>query len=43
MEVRENRVDICYGTEKRERERLEIYTGGISPGYSQLYLTLVYT
>jgi len=31
MEVRENRVRIFYGTEKREGERLEIYTEGISP------------
>ena len=31
MEVGENRVRVFYGTEKRERERLEIYTGGISP------------
>jgi hypothetical protein len=29
MEVGENRVRISYGTEKRERENLEIYTGGI--------------
>jgi hypothetical protein len=42
MEVGENRVRVFYGTEKREGERLEIYTGGISPGYSQLYQTLVY-
>jgi hypothetical protein len=26
-----NRVRIFYGTEKRERERLEIYTRGIKP------------
>jgi hypothetical protein len=31
MEVGENRVRVFYGTEKREGERLEIYTGGISP------------
>jgi hypothetical protein len=31
MEVGENRVSVFYGTEKREGERLEIYTGGISP------------
>jgi hypothetical protein len=31
MEVGENRVRVFYGTEKREEERLEIYTGGISP------------
>jgi hypothetical protein len=30
-EVGENRVRVFYGTEKREGERLEIYTGGISP------------
>jgi len=27
MEVGENRVRVFYGTEKREGERLEIYTG----------------
>jgi len=27
MEVGENRVRVFYGTEKREAERLEIYTG----------------
>ena len=31
MEVEENRVRVFYGREKREGERLEIYTGGISP------------
>jgi len=31
MEVGENRVRVFYGTEKKEGERLEIYTGGISP------------
>jgi hypothetical protein len=31
MEVGENRVRIFYGIEKREEERLKIYTGGISP------------
>jgi hypothetical protein len=31
MEVGENNVRVFYGTEKREGERLEIYTGGISP------------
>jgi hypothetical protein len=31
MEVGENSVRAFYGTEKREGERLEIYTGGISP------------
>ena len=31
MEVRENRVRIFYGIENREGERVEIYTGGISP------------
>jgi len=31
MEVGENRVRVFYGTEKREGETLEIYTGGISP------------
>jgi hypothetical protein len=31
MEVGENRVRVFYGIERRERERLEIYTGGISP------------
>jgi len=31
MEVGENSVRVFYGTEKREGERLEIYTGGISP------------
>jgi len=31
MEVGENRVRVFYGIEKREGERLEIYTGGINP------------
>jgi hypothetical protein len=31
MEVGENRVRVFDVTEKREGERLEIYTGGISP------------
>jgi hypothetical protein len=31
MEVGENRVRLFYGVEKREGERLEIYTGGIGP------------
>jgi len=31
MEVGENRVRVFYSKEKREGERLEIYTGGISP------------
>jgi len=31
MEVGENRMRVFYGTEKREGERLEIYTGVISP------------
>jgi len=31
MEVGENRGCIFYGIEKREGERIEIYTGGISP------------
>jgi hypothetical protein len=31
MEVGENRVRVFYGIEQSEGERLEIYTGGISP------------
>jgi hypothetical protein len=31
MEVGENCVRIFYAPEKRKGERLEIYTGGISP------------
>ena len=37
MEVGENRVRVFYGTEKREGERLEIYTGGISPCSRTVY------
>jgi len=39
MEVGENRVRVFYGTEKREGERLEIYTGGIGPCSSTVYQT----
>jgi hypothetical protein len=39
MEVEENRVRVFYGTEKREGERLEIYTGGISPCSKTVYQT----
>jgi hypothetical protein len=39
MEVGENRVHVFYGTEKREGERLEIYTGGIGPCGSTVYQT----
>jgi len=39
MEVEENRLRVFYGTEKREGERLEIYTGGISPCSSTVYQT----
>ena len=39
MEVGENRVRVFYGTEKREGERLEIYTGGIGPCSSTVYRT----
>ena len=37
VEVGENRVRVFYGTEKREGERLEIYTGGIGPCSSTVY------
>jgi hypothetical protein len=39
MEVRENYVREFYGTEKREGERLEIYTGGICPCSRTVYQT----
>jgi hypothetical protein len=39
MEGGENRVRVFYGTEKREGEKLEIYTGGIGPCSSTVYLT----
>jgi hypothetical protein len=39
MEVRENRVRVFYGIEKREGERLEIYTGGIGPCSRTVYQT----
>jgi hypothetical protein len=39
MEVGENRVRVFYGTEKREGERLVIYTGGIGPSSSTVYQT----
>jgi hypothetical protein len=39
MEVGENRVRVSYGTEKREGERLEIYTGGICPCSNTVYQT----
>jgi len=39
MEVGENRVRVFYGTEKREGERLEIYTGGIGPCSRTVYQT----
>jgi hypothetical protein len=39
MEVGENRVRVFYGAEKREGERLEIYTGGISPYRRTVYQT----
>jgi hypothetical protein len=39
MEVGENRVHVFYGTEKREGERLEIYTEGISPCSRTVYQT----
>jgi len=41
MEVGENRVRVFYGTEKREGERLEIYTRGISPCSSNRVSDLV--
>jgi len=31
VEIWENRVRVFYGTEKREGERLKLYTGDISP------------
>jgi len=37
MEVGKNRVRVFYGTEKREGETLEIYTGGIGPCSSTVY------
>jgi hypothetical protein len=37
IEVGENRVRVFYGTEKREGERVEIYTGGIGPCSSTVY------
>jgi len=40
MEVGENRVRVFYDTEKREGERLEIYTEGISPCSSDRVLDL---
>jgi len=39
MEVGENRVRVFYGTEKREGERLEMYTEGISPCSRTVYQT----
>jgi len=39
MEVGENRVRVFYGIEKRDGERLEIYTGGIGPCSSTVYQT----
>jgi len=39
MEVGENRTCVFYGTEKREGEKLEIYTGGIGPYSSTVYQT----
>jgi len=42
MEVGENRVRVFYGTERREGERVEIYTGGISHCSSDHILDLYY-
>jgi len=39
MEVRENCEGVFYGTEKREGERLEIYTGGIGSCSSTVYVS----
>jgi hypothetical protein len=39
MEVGENSMLAFYGTQKREGERLEIYTRGISPCSSTMYQT----
>jgi hypothetical protein len=39
MEVGENHVRVFYGTEKREGEKLEIYTGGIGPCSNTVYQT----
>jgi len=39
MEVGENRVRVFYGTEKREGEKLEIYTGDIGPCIRTVYQT----
>jgi len=37
MEVGENRVRVFYGTEKREGERLEIYTEASAPAAVTVY------
>ena len=42
MEVGENRVRVFNGTERREGERVEIYTGGISLCTSDYILDLKY-
>jgi hypothetical protein len=42
MEVGENRVRVFNGTERREGERVEIYTGGISLCTSDHILDLKY-
>jgi len=39
MEVGESRVCVFYDTEKREEEKLEIYTGGIGPCSNTVYQT----
>jgi hypothetical protein len=40
MEVGENRVHVLYGTEKREGERLQIYTGlALAPAAVTVYQT----
>jgi len=41
MDVGENRVCVFCGTEKREGERLEIYTGGIGPCSCTVYQTCI--
>jgi hypothetical protein len=39
MEVGENHAHVFYGTEKREGEKLKIYTGGIGSCSSTVYQT----